>query len=114
MQSGFQLTDETDMPHPSARKGKRYERELVNQCEDAGMRATRAYASNGEALGEHKNCDLKLSVPDGPDLTVQAKRRATVGGYLTDEHTDLVAVREDHGDSLAVVPFDLFLRLLRK
>ncbi len=99
------------MPN-SARKGKRYERELVNQCEDAGVRATRAYASNGEALGEHKNCDLKLSLPDGPELTVQAKRRANVGGYLTDEHVDLVAVREDRGPSLAVVPLDLFLDLL--
>ncbi len=78
------------------------------------MRATRAYASNGEALGEHKNCDLKLSVPDGPELTVQAKRRANVGGYLTDEHVDLVAVREDRGPSLAVVPLDLFLDLLQR
>ncbi|MCS3662311.1 hypothetical protein [Salinibacter ruber] len=101
------------MPN-SARKGKRYERELVNQCEDAGIRATRAYASNGQALGEHKNCDLKLSVPDGPELTAQAKRRANVGGYLTDKHVDLVAVREDRGPSLAVVPFDLFLDLLQR
>ena len=101
------------MPN-SARKGKRYERELVNACESAGVPAQRAYASNGEALGEHKNCDLKLSVPDGPDLTVQAKRRANVASYLTDEHTDLVAVREDRGQSLAVVPWDLFLDLLAR
>ena len=43
---------------------------------------------------------------------MQAKRRANVGGYLTDEHVDLVAVREDRGESLAVVPLGLFLDLL--
>jgi Holliday junction resolvase len=101
------------MPN-SAEKGKKYERELVRQCEAADVPAQRAYASNGKALGEHKNCDVKLSVPNGPELTVQAKRRANVGGYLTDENVDLVAVREDHGQSLAVVPLDLFLDLLQQ
>ena len=101
------------MASSSARKGKRFERELVRQAEAVGVDAQRAYASNGKALGEGKEADVVLEVPSGRRLTVQAKRRRNVAGYLTCESTDLVAVREDRGEALAVVPLDLLLELLQ-
>jgi hypothetical protein len=38
------------MAHPSKRKGNRFERELREAFREAGLRAERAYASNGESL----------------------------------------------------------------
>lgn len=105
------------MAHPSARKGKRFEREIVNDAEAAGLEAERAYASNGRALGEGKECDVLVrrrnaDVLDG--IRVQAKRRKSIAQYLEPpEDADITVVREDRGDSLAVVPLELLFDLLK-
>jgi Holliday junction resolvase len=101
------------MPSTNARRSKRHEREIVRAAEDAGLTAERAWNSNGRSLGEHEECDVRLETVDGTSWTVQAKRRKTVAGYLTTENADVVVTRQDHGENLAVVPFDLFLDLLR-
>lgn len=71
------------MAHPSKRKGNRYERELVDAFQDAGLRAERAWGSNGCAL----------TMDDGAHCAL---------------------VREDRGETLAVMPLDLFTALLTK
>lgn len=103
------------MPHPSKRKGNRYERELRDAFHDAGLRCERAYASNGEALvtddGTRCASDVDLLVEGR--LCVQAKRRKRVAGYLKPpDGAHLTAIREDRGETLVVLPFHLFLRLL--
>jgi len=105
------------MGQHSSRKGKRYERELVREAEARGLEAERAYASNGRALGEAEECDVLLRHPEANvmDATrVQAKRRASIAQYLSPpDGADVTVVREDRGESLAVVPWGLFLDLLR-
>jgi Holliday junction resolvase len=99
------------MPHPSKRKGNRYERELVREAEDAGVFAQRAFASNGRALGEAEAVDVALG--DQGVWTVQAKRRKRIAKYLTPpEGCDVVAIREDRGESLVVLPYRRFLQLI--
>ena len=100
------------MPSTNARRSKRHEREIVHAAEDAGISATRAWNSDGRSLGEHKECDVRLEAPDGTAWTVQAKRRKTVAGYLTDENADVVVTREDRSENLVVMPLDTFLDLL--
>ena len=99
------------------RKGKRYERELVTEAEAAGLEAERAYASNGQALGEAEECDVLIRGRDDmvtDAVRIQAKRRKSIAQYLPPpDGADVTVIREDRGDSLAVVPFDLFLDLLR-
>lgn len=105
------------MGQRSSRKGKRYERELVREAEAAGLEAERAYASNGKALGEAEACDVLLRHPEANvmDATrVQAKRRASIAQYLSPpDGADVTVIREDRGESLAVVPWSLFLDLVR-
>lgn len=103
------------MPHPSKRKGNRFERELREAFRQAGLRAERAWASNGCALttdsGDRCAEGVDLLVEGG--LKVQAKRRASVAKYLTPpEGAHLTIVREDRAEALAVLPLPLLTRLL--
>jgi hypothetical protein len=101
------------MPHPSKRKGNRYERELVRDAEAAGLDAERAWASNGRSLGEAEGVDVLLYAADGSPWRVQAKRRKRVAGYFTPPpECDVTAVRADRAETLVVVPLRRFLRLL--
>ena len=100
------------MANPSKRKGDAFERALVNEAEATGIPAQRAYMSNGRALGESKNVDLVLGLQG--EWRVQAKRRKKIANYLQPpEGADVVAVREDYGNALVVLPFDAFLELIK-
>jgi Holliday junction resolvase len=97
------------------RKGKRYEREVVSEAEAAGLRAERAYASNGRALGESDAVDVTVEAPGGKTWRAQCKRRKSVAGYLAPpEGADVTVIREDRAESLVVLPLDRFLSLLKR
>ena len=104
------------MAHPSRRKGNRFERSVVKAAEAAGLEAERAYASNGQSLGEVKACDVLIRGRDDDvldALRVQAKRRKSHAQYLhPPDGTDCVILREDREDALAIVPLGLLLDLL--
>ena len=104
------------MPHPSKRKGNRFERELVAAFEAAGLRAERAWGSDGRALrtDEGKPCTSDVDLLVEGSIRIQAKRRKRVAGYLKPpEGAHVAAIREDRGEALAVLPLPLFIRLLR-
>ena len=105
------------MAPPSKRKSNRFERELRDAFQKAGLRAERAYASNGANLitdaGTRCTSDVDLLVEGA--LRVQAKRRKSVAQYLTPpEGTQVTIVREDLAEALAVVPLGFLVRLLAK
>jgi Holliday junction resolvase len=104
------------MAHPSKRKANRHEREIVRIAEAKGFESERAYASNGESLGEVEACDVLVRGRDDnvmEALRIQAKRRASIASYLNPpEGTDAVVVREDRGENLAVLPLKDLLDLL--
>jgi len=105
------------MPHSSKRKGNRFEREVVETAEAYGLEAERAYASNGQSLGEVEECDVLVRRDDAKvmeALRIQAKRRKTVAQYLTCDGADVVVTREDRGENLVVLPLDRFLSLLKE
>jgi hypothetical protein len=94
---------------PSKQKGNRFENELVTLAKEWGLQAQRAWGSNGRAMGEHEEVDCKIE-----EYTVQAKRRKSIAKFLKCEHTDIVAFREDRGDTYALMPFDTFLDLMKR
>jgi len=94
------------MTSPSKQKGNRFENEIVALAEAYGLRA---WGSNGRAMGEHEEVDCKIE-----EYTVQAKRRKSIAKFLKCEHTDIVAFREDRGDTYALMPMEIFLTLLKK
>lgn len=105
------------MPHPSKRKGNRYERELRDAFHEAGLRCVRAWGSNGCALtmddGTPCTSDVDLLVEGR--LKVQAKRRKAVAAYLKPpDGAHMAMIREDRGETLAVIPMHLFVRMLTK
>jgi Holliday junction resolvase len=101
------------MPHPSKRKGSRFERELVAGAEAAGLTAVRAYASDGRALGCAETVDVLVHDASGTPWKVQAKRRASVASYLTPpDGADVTVVRADRAEALVVLPWARFLRML--
>jgi hypothetical protein len=89
---------------------------VVEAAEAAGLEAERAFASDGRSLGETEATDVLIRHPEAnvSDCTrVQCKRRANVGSYLQSDDTDVTVIREDYGDSLAIVPLEDLLDLLK-
>ena len=95
------------------KKGKFYEWQLVQIFKEAGMEAQRAWNSDGKALGKDHECDVLVEY-EGKEYQIQAKRRKKLASFLKCKHTDIVAFREDRGDTYALMPFDVFLTLLKK
>ena len=103
------------MAHRNAERAKEHEREVVRAAEAAGLEAERAWNSDGRSLGETEETDVLIRGRDDmvTDATrVQCKRRKSIAQYLTCEESDIVVVREDYQDNLAVVPLGFFLDLL--
>lgn len=102
------------MTHPSKRKGNKFERELVHDAEDVGLEAKRAYASNGKALGLDKECDVALYDSMGNPISIQAKRRKSIAQYLQPpDNVFMTVVRENYGNSLAIIRWVDWLRFLK-
>jgi len=103
------------MSHPSKVKGNTYERELVQQAEQAGFKAERAWGSNGRALGFHEEVDCVLHVSEDVTFKIQAKRRKKLADYIKPSvFVDLQLIREDRGESLAVIRYKDLLELLAR
>lgn len=98
------------MPSKNARRGSDFEREIVKKARDAGFRAERAWGSNGRALGEAETVDVLIN-----DIRVQAKRRKSIAAYFNiPPGADIVVVKQDRRELLAVIPFDMLLRLMKE
>ena len=90
-------------------RGSTYERKLVNLAKDRELTAKRAYASNGEALGEVKEVDLMIE-----GYRVQAKKRVKLPAYLAiDEGVDMVVFSRDHGPDLVLVDYHTVLNWIK-
>jgi len=101
------------MSHPSKQKGNRYEREIVKQAQEAGIEAERAWGSNGRALGFHEEVDCLLHVSEDLKLRVQAKVRKKIAQHLKPSvFVDMQVIKEDRGESLAVIRYKDLLELL--
>ena len=101
------------MPSKSKQKGGAFERELVKALEARGLKAQKAWGSNGEALGELPGVDLIFYDSGGFRWRVQAKRRAKLPSYLLPpEGADIVMMREDRGETMVVIPLSRFIEML--
>mgnify|MGYP004453840077 FL=1 len=98
------------MPNRSKQKGTRYESELVEQALAAGLKARRAWGSNGASIGHHPEVDL---VVDG--YKMQAKRRKSLPNWAApSEHVDVQVFRQDRGESFVMLSWWDLLQLLKQ
>jgi Holliday junction resolvase len=96
------------MSSPSKIKGNTFEREVVNQAKEFGLKSIRAYASNGKSLGEAEDVDVKIEW-----LLGQCKRRKRIAQWLKPpESCDIALVREDRGETYVIIEYGNFLEML--
>ena len=101
---------EIEMSSPSKRKGNTFEREVVTQAKEKGIKSIRAYASNGMSLGEAEDVDVKIGKFKG-----QCKRRKRIAVWLKPpESCDIAIVREDRGKTYVIIEYNDFLELIPK
>jgi Holliday junction resolvase len=101
---------------PSKDKGNRFERELVTLLTRAGMRAARAYGSNGKALGKSELVDVVAYLDK--DVGFQCKSmkklpKCLLTEILNDDDVDVVVMKGDRAGSYAVVHLEYLIELMR-
>lgn len=100
------------MTHRNKIRGNNLERELVNIAKEEGLSAKRAYASDGRSLGKSEVVDVIVG-----KYTIQAKRKKVIAQWLyPDSHgddVDLVATRMDRKETLAILPYKEWIRLIK-
>ena len=98
----------------SRTKGAVYERELVNQFRDAGLKAQRVPLSGAT---EYAKGDVEVTAGfDGKTVYVgEAKRRKALPEWVEAAlgENDFMVMREDSGTSLVVIRMPFFVDLLQ-
>tara|TARA_Y100000592_G_scaffold69020_1_gene107301 strand:- start:4344 stop:4655 length:312 start_codon:yes stop_codon:yes gene_type:complete len=103
------------MASKSKIKGNAYERELVIFFKQRGYDAERARGSDGRSLGMAEDVDGYFKItPKGKKIKFQAKRRRVIPKWLQTGNSDIVLVREDRGNTQALLDLDLLLKLIGK
>ena len=101
------------MPSKSKAKGNRFERLIVDMTEDSGVKAKRAWGSNGAALGEHEEVDILIN-QDKNKIKVQCKTRKRIAKWMIpNDNVDIQVIKEDRGIPYAVLPYDEYLELIK-
>ena len=96
------------MSSPSKIKGNTFEREVVNQAKEFGLKSIRAYASNGISIGEAEDVDVKIE-----NIKGQCKRRKRIAKWLKPpESCDIALVREDRGETYVIIEYGDFLEII--
>ena len=96
------------MSSPSKEKGNTFEREVVNQAKEFGLKSIRAYASNGISIGEAEDVDIKIE-----NIKGQCKLRKTIAQWLKPpESCDIALVREDRGETYVIIEYANFLEIV--
>ena len=96
------------MSSPSKIKGNTFEREVVNQAKEYGLKSMRAYASNGISLGEAEDVEVKIE-----NIKGQCKRRKRLAKWLKPpESCDIALVREDRGETYVIIEYEDFREIV--
>lgn len=100
------------MPNKSKAKGNRVERIIVDLLQAAGWTATRAWGSNGRAIGKHEEVDIAAFMPNGTPLDIQVKSRKKLPDYIRPpEACDLTVLKEDRQEPYVVISLEKFIAL---
>ena len=101
------------MSSKSKQKGNAYERSIVDYLKSIGCEATRAWGSNGKALGEHEEVDIKAVIGDVL-FKLQLKRRKAIPKWLgLTENVDACIFREDRGKSYVLIELEKFVAVVK-
>lgn len=106
-------------------KGYEYEREVVNWHRDMGLRAERVPLSGG-ARYQNNGHDVDVYLPAEPNihgvpheptpLCCEAKRRGEIPKWIKTwlGENDALFMRDDHGETLVVLPARTWVRMVKR
>ena len=98
------------MPSKNKARGNRLERLVVNQAKEVGLEAVRAYASNGLALGEAEDVDVKIE-----EFRGQCKMRKRIASHMKPpESCEIALIKEDREETLVVMRYSEWLKLIKQ
>tara|TARA_Y100000592_G_C5434544_1_gene300075 strand:- start:616 stop:951 length:336 start_codon:yes stop_codon:yes gene_type:complete len=101
------------MPSRSGRKGYAGENEVVNRFRHLGVKVIRAFASDGRALGEKSDIDIKATIDD-LIMLIQVKRYKRFSIYKFFKNANVVALRGDHQKWLYVLSEDMMAEIVKR
>ncbi len=102
------------MASKSKAKGNRIEREVVNIFKENGYECQRAWGSNGQAMGEHEEVDVKAQIKN-QKFKIQVKGRKAIADYLKPD-TNIVnaqVLKEDRMPPYIVMVLQDFLDMIK-
>ena len=89
-------------------RGKTLERDAVALAKSFGFTAQRGWGSDGRAMGEHQEVDIKIE-----DYKFQCKRKVKFPDWLQRNNVvDGHIIRQDNEVAMVVIPLKFFLALL--
>lgn len=100
------------MPNKNKQRGNTLERELVTEFTKRGFVAKRAWGSNGEAMGQHKDVDVYVSGDTNSalckELLIQCKRRKQLPAYIQPSiDVNATVFRQDGKPKKTFIMFEL-------
>jgi Holliday junction resolvase len=101
------------MASKSKSKGNRIEREVVDIFKKRGYECQRAWGSNGRAMGEHEEVDVKAQIKN-MKFKIQVKGRKAIADYLKPD-TEVVnaqVLKEDRMPPYIVMVLEDFLDMI--
>ena len=97
------------MPSKSKRKGNKFERDCVNIAKEYGIKAKRAWGSDGRSLGLSEDVDMVIE-----GINAQCKIRKKLAKWvLPPDSCKIAIVREDRGETYVTIRYEDFLDMLR-
>ena len=97
------------MPSKSKAKGNLFERLFVDIAKSHGLKAQRAWGSDGRSMGEHQEVDIKIE-----DYKIQCKTRKRIAKWLKpSKEVDIQVVKEDGGEVFVIQPLEKWLEIVK-
>lgn len=97
------------MANRSKRKGYDFEVEIIRELMNDGIPSVRGWGSDGRSLG--KSPDVDIVALDS--FLIQAKRRRALPAWLRLGTVHAVVIREDRGETFALIRFEDLKKILR-
>lgn len=99
------------MANRNKQKGNRVERDVVKLAENCGLKAKRAYASNGLSLGHSEETDVL--VEGKHRVQVKAKKKFPQWLMAAEKDVDWVVLKEDNKPFRVMLNLKDFLDMVR-
>ena len=97
------------MPSKSKAKGNRFERFCVDVAQSLGLKAQRAWGSDGRSMGEHQEVDIKIE-----NFKAQCKTRKRIAKWIKPStEVNIHIVKEDRGEVFVIQNYEEWLEMVK-